>query len=117
LAGRAFSSEVSDTNPAPGVHIQNINEVHFHMQNEVANPDLSAFHNANKAVEGLIQKKKVIFDTLEQLEPVLDFLKHNANNSTNCGEEFLSRCSGGACKTAHNSSVTLPSFLRTVVFG
>ena len=87
LAGHAFSSEVSDTNPAPGVHIQNINEVHFHMQNEVANPDLSAFHNANKAVEGLIQKEKVIFDTLEQLEPVLDFLKHNANNSTNCDEE------------------------------
>jgi hypothetical protein len=62
-----------------GVHIQNINEVHYHLQNDDYTPDLSGLDQARRDVDALIEKEGVIFQATEKLEPILEYLKKSAN--------------------------------------
>jgi hypothetical protein len=61
------------------VHIQNINEVHYHLQNDDYEPDLSGLEQARRNVEALIEKEELIFQATEKLEAILEYFKKSAN--------------------------------------
>jgi hypothetical protein len=77
--GQQGQQAFGDVAAPGGVHIQNINEVHYHVQNDDYEPDLLGLEQARRNVDALIEKEELIFQATEKLEAILEYLKKSAN--------------------------------------